>query len=460
MDKNKPKKYKTKDLIKCREVRLTKELLDSIDLTKVIYAEVLNHFRGLGRSVIYIADEDNQVTCYIIDLEAEEVGPDLTRQAHNKLLGIDDDQIFRFKDELSTLVCLGKTNKFIAGRKFFVYDNKYRIDGLGDYLWICNALNDPNDNTLSSIIKSFNAEISSAELDDRISRVKSILSTAYITYKNKRFIDLLFAFGGMDKEVLKFISQSEDYVSQLIMRLESLGIISKAGPDYGANRRLLISSIEEYNERMDYQGRSFCETVESFALNDKSVKYDLIMMYNISCADGFMKMMHEYCRETTDRDVKELFVSEQDIFKASDILRTVSRNDANQYYDNNFDLFHSYVTQYMLKAGWMIELFNIIFSIDGIDALRLDIVRYILANWNWLVGIYDPKIFDLIATRYGGISLQKSAIEEDSLRRQFIRQTLKLKIEALQGSIESDIDKYVEGSKRHPFFDEDQRKKS
>ena len=84
--------------------------------------------------------------------------------------------------------------------------------------------------------------------------------------------------------------------------------------------------------------------------------------------------------------------------------------------------------------------------------LRLSIFKYILRNWNWIIAIYDFRVLEELAIHYGQVSLKNSAIEEDALRREFIRKVLKQEIAELEQKLEENISKIIDSSERNDFF--------
>ena len=64
----------------------------------------------------------------------------------------------------------------------------------------------------------------------------------------------------------------------------------------------------------------------------------------------------------------------------------------------------------------------------------------------------DFRVLEELAIHYGQVSLKNSAIEEDSLRREFIRKVLKQEIAELEQKLEENISKIIGSSERNDFF--------
>lgn len=138
----------------------------------------------------------------------------------------------------------------------------------------------------------------------------------------------------------------------------------------------------------------------------------------------------------------------------NEVLRAVSFNGHVPYYSANddFENFHNFVTRYLIESGWLIDFPKIILRVQGIAMLRLSIFKYILRNWNWIIAIYDFRALEELAIHYGQVSLKNSAIEEDALRREFIRKVLKQEIAELEQKLEENILKIIDSSERNDFF--------
>ena len=138
----------------------------------------------------------------------------------------------------------------------------------------------------------------------------------------------------------------------------------------------------------------------------------------------------------------------------SEVLRAVSFNGRAPYYSasDDFENFHNFVTRYLIESGWLIDFPKIILRVQGIAMLRLSTFKYILRNWNWIIAIYDFRVLEELAIHYGQVSLKKSAIEEDSLRREFIRKVLKQEIAELEQKLEDNILKIIGSSEQNDFF--------
>ena len=181
--------------------------------------------------------------------------------------------------------------------------------------------------------------------------------------------------------------------------------------------------------------------------------YDLEMPSQTKMAEEFLNVLGKYCSKTKSENLLKLMKQKKQL-SVSEVLQAVSFNGRVPYYSANddFENFHNFVTRYLIESGWLIDFPKIILRVQGIAMLRLSIFKYILKNWNWIIAIYDFRVLEGLANHYGQVSLKKSAIEEDMLRREFIRKVLKQEIAELEQGLEENVLKIIAGSERNDFF--------
>ena len=184
-----------------------------------------------------------------------------------------------------------------------------------------------------------------------------------------------------------------------------------------------------------------------------TLTYNLEMPSQTKMAGEFLNVLGNYCSKTKSEDLLKLMRQKKQL-SVSEVLRAVSFNGRAPYYSANddFENFHNFATRYLIESGWLIDFPKIILGVQGIAMLRLSIFKYILKNWNWIIAIYDFRVLEELAIHYGQVSLKNSAIEEDALRREFIRKVLKQEIAELEQKLEENILKILDGSERNDFF--------
>lgn len=170
-------------------------------------------------------------------------------------------------------------------------------------------------------------------------------------------------------------------------------------------------------------------------------------------AGEFLSVLGKYCSKTKSENLLRLMRQKKQL-SVSEVLRAVSFNGRVPYYNANddFENFHNFVTRYLMESGWLIDFPKIILGVQGIAMLRLSIFKHILKNWNWIIAIYDFRVLEELAIHYGQVSLKNSALEEDALRREFIRKVLKQEITELEQKLEENILKILDSSERNDFF--------
>ena len=181
--------------------------------------------------------------------------------------------------------------------------------------------------------------------------------------------------------------------------------------------------------------------------------YDLEMPSQTKMAEEFLNVLGKYCSKTKSENLLKLMKQKKQL-SVSEVLQAVSFNGRVPYYSANddFENFHNFVTRYLVESGWLIDFPKVILKVQGIAMLRLSIFKYILKNWNWIIAIYDFRVLEGLANHYGQVSLKNSAIEEDMLRREFIRKVLKQEIAELEQGLEENVLKIIAGSERNDFF--------
>ena len=184
-----------------------------------------------------------------------------------------------------------------------------------------------------------------------------------------------------------------------------------------------------------------------------TLTYDLEMPSQTKMAGEFLSVLGKYCSKTKSENLLKLMRRKKQL-SVNEVLRAVSFNGHVPYYSANddFENFHNFVTRYLIESGWLIDFPKIILRVQGIAMLRLSVFKYILKNWNWIIAIYDFRVLEELAIHYGQVSLKNSAIEEDALRREFIRKVLKREIAELEQKLEENILKIIDSSERNDFF--------
>ncbi|MDR0957381.1 MAG: ADP-ribosylglycohydrolase family protein [Candidatus Nomurabacteria bacterium] len=211
------------------------------------------------------------------------------------------------------------------------------------------------------------------------------------------------------------------------------------------------------NEHCDNPKQYFCDAVDQFEINNKTVRYDLEVTQMIDAANEFMTVFQDYCKQTKNERVVELFKGDaKKTIRVSEILQALNGDQTPFYfYNGDMELFNKCVTKYMLSAGWLADFPMMIFKVNGIAMLRLEIAKFILANWNWIEALYNCSLFKKFARQYGEVSLKNSAPEERSLRRSLVRKCLEAELAEYQRNLEKTIDEITAEPNNNLLFSEE-----
>lgn len=214
---------------------------------------------------------------------------------------------------------------------------------------------------------------------------------------------------------------------------------------------LIIHWKDEQKSLRDYR-----KNLVPFVLNDKKIVYDLIQLPDyegVNPANQITEAIGDFCQASQHDQIRYLFGGLNKTVKVSKILQVID-NLSKDGSNTDMNLFITKTVQPLLSRGWLQALTQVVFQTPKTIILRLNLIKYLLANWEWLVGIYSLEVFESVAQDYGSISLKESAIEEDALRRRFIKKVLELELEDLRQTIDQRVEKIITNKERHQFFEE------
>jgi hypothetical protein len=440
-----------------KSVKMTNEILDALDWTKIIYAEPGGRM-GMTGTTVYVLNGDNFIL-YTTDWYDKTAEPEIDDRVRNELVYDNSDKFYFCQSGFGNAAYIKKDDKLVIADGFFVYDDKYMVDAscVAVFNSVKEKMDGFNTDEIATLIKN-NPKINPDEIPTRIAEIKKIYwQRPWNCDDNEIVAKFFLALGSASKKYLeKYLQFSYSQIALTFSNLEKLGVVAKSSKKNcnTSDRKLLISSFQEYEKRAKDPNKSFLEAVDTFSINKKLVKYDLAITEEIGSANEFMDSLHDYCMRTDKKAINQLFASKKKTIKVSKILQAINGKETPWYFsDGEFDLFHSCVTKFMLSCGWFVEFPALLLNVKGIAMLRLDIVKYILANWNWITATYSLDVFDMFARKYGSISLKDSAVEEDAVRREYIRKYLELEIRYMQNSIEERVNMFITNDERHPWFE-------
>ena len=243
--------------------------------------------------------------------------------------------------------------------------------------------------------------------------------------KINRIMEVILLVGKVSSAILADLldideAAADDYIDRLRL-MHALGYVRADG-----TYPILINKLSDLGKDVSYtlasEADNFRSVVHYEVVRGKKLVYDLDQVFMLKLADEYIQQVAEYCRATNSSDIKRLFDSATGEVKLSEVLQTISGDDTHEALNtSDYDLFHRYVTKYMIAAGWVspnptdgfpwLQL-----QIANTNGLTIDTMRYISSNLSWISCIYTDDILLSLAKQlsdvtvpaiHGGYSLQQ-----------------------------------------------------
>lgn len=187
--------------------------------------------------------------------------------------------------------------------------------------------------------------------------------------------------------------------------IDSLRLMHALGsPNQDGDCLLLINSLDELGKDVGYtlqsEADNFRSVVHSEMLRGKKLVYDLDAVCMVKLADAYLTQVAKFCRVSHNDKLRKLFApSEESVVKLSDVIRAISGGEGSQIAMEDFELFHQYVTKYMLVNNWLLDNPSdgypwLQFNVPGTMNLTIDTLRYLDNNVNWLTAWYGQSQVD------------------------------------------------------------------
>ena len=187
--------------------------------------------------------------------------------------------------------------------------------------------------------------------------------------------------------------------------IDNLRLMHALGsPNQDGDCPLLINSLDELGKDVGYtlqsEADNFRSVVHSEMLRGKKLVYDLDAVCMVKLADAYLTQVAKFCRVSHNDKLRKLFApSEESVVKLSDVLRAISGGEGSQIAMEDFELFHRYVTKYMLVNNWLLDNPSdgypwLQFNAPGTMNLTIDTLRYLDNNVNWLTAWYGQSQVD------------------------------------------------------------------
>ena len=193
---------------------------------------------------------------------------------------------------------------------------------------------------------------------------------------------------------------ADDYIDRLRL-MHALGYVRADG-----TYPILINKLSDLGKDVSYtlasEADNFRSVVHYEVVRGKKLVYDLDQVFMLKLADEYIQQVAEYCRATNSSDIKRLFDSATGEVKLSEVLQTISGDDTHEALNTSeYDLFHRYVTKYMIAAGWVspnptdgfpwLQL-----QVANTNGLTIDTMRYISSNLSWISCIYTDQLSTVV----------------------------------------------------------------
>lgn len=243
--------------------------------------------------------------------------------------------------------------------------------------------------------------------------------------KINRIMEVILLVGKVSSAILADLldtdeAAADDYIDRLRL-MHALGYVRADG-----TYPILINKLSDLGKDVSYtlasEADNFRSVVHYEVVRGKKLVYDLDQVFMLKLADEHIQQVAEYCRATNSSDIKRLFDSATSEVKLSEVLQAISGDDAHEALNTSeYDLFHRYVTKYMIAAGWVspnptdgfpwLQL-----QVANTNGLTIDTMRYISSNLSWISCIYTDDILLSLAKQlsdvtvpaiHGGYSLQQ-----------------------------------------------------
>ena len=264
------------------------------------------------------------------------------------------------------------------------------------------------------------SQMETKQLVDKISAVQKVAKRIVDGNLNPRdAMEVILTVGEASTDLLCRLLPVE--AEKVESTMDQLRLMHALGyPNDDGTYPILIDSIDKLVTSADFdseaQKRNYGSVVHSEKVGQSILVYDLDEMFMVKVADEFIEQLAAFCRATPSPRVKQLF-RDNDTVKASQVLQLVSDDDEGGLNVADYDLYHSYVTKYMLAADWLIDNPTdgypwAQFQVKNTMGLTIDAIRYLVVNINWLVSIFKPEQLKSLLSQVNNLNLNGDATGE------------------------------------------------
>ncbi|MDO4271831.1 MAG: hypothetical protein Q4C83_02540 [Candidatus Saccharibacteria bacterium] len=269
-------------------------------------------------------------------------------------------------------------------------------------------------------------QANNGDLIDQVLRVQAIAKrVASDSMSPRDAMELFLILGKASASLLEQVLDLErDMAESLIDQLRRMHALDRQRSN--GEYPILIKNISELGKDISYtlqsQADNYRSAVHVEKVRGRKLIYDLDELFMVKVADEYMERLADFCRNSSDHRLSQLFSKDDHHeIRASEVLRAISADqELGGLNTVAYDEFHSHVTKYMLAAGWLINnptdsfpWFQ--FQVDGTDGLKIDTLRYLAVNLEWIIPSYSAEALLSLAQQVERLELdddrRKGAVE-------------------------------------------------
>lgn len=242
----------------------------------------------------------------------------------------------------------------------------------------------------------------------------------------KVFLTVRQASSSLAERLLKLDHETIDCLIDELRRMRALGPRQDDG-----TYPILIKDIKELGQNHEYKLQSsadnFRSVVHTELIKGKEVYYDLDELSMVKIADEFMAQIGIFCRTSNSEQLAKLWALDSQRVSVSEVLRCLSADRGLRGLNvGDYEQFNSYVTKYMLAAGWLSANHSdgypwMAFQVKKTDGLKADILRYIITNSEWIKATYRTENLSSLASQIGNLEFTNSKFDAEKIRIQAIQ---------------------------------------
>lgn len=278
--------------------------------------------------------------------------------------------------------------------------------------------------------------VKSRDLSEEMEVVEKILAVqkvAYRMFENEATprdlmeVFLIVQVASVDLAT-RILGLEQDLAVVLIDQLRRMHALGHCRKD--ETYPILINSIDQLDDSTfcspESQADNFRSAVHVEFVKGKKLVYDLNELFMVKVGDEYIEQLAKYCRSSQDRRIVRLFNAAEGKVLASDVLKAVSGDDEPDFSNvAEYDLFHSYVTKYMLSANWLIDNPSdgfpwVQFGVDNTKGLAIDTLRYMLVNIYWIRAIYSEQALASLVAQVKELATKVSSSAAQAMANELI----------------------------------------